>query len=56
MKQERLIVDDYTRRFQELQYLCYLREKDVDDVACYIRGLRSDIWNYMKYCQIIQKA
>ena len=56
LKQEDLIVDEYTCQFRDLQYLCELEEDEIHDLVRYIRGLRLDILEKMNHCKTSQDA
>lgn len=53
---ESLTIDEYTGQFQELYNLHAPDESPTHDLACYIKGLRPDVWEKLKVCQTVQEA
>ena len=56
LKQGDLIVNEYMRQYQNLEFDCNLKGIDKDDKKRYMRGLRSEIHDKMCFCMTIQEA
>ena len=56
LKQGKLIVDEYTSRYQELEILCGLWGSNKNDGARYINRLRPSIQAKVNFCETIPEA